>query len=118
MAKIYINPYVNNLIITLVVLSSTVPISVDPCSHMQCGQGAQCVKKISKEKTDKLVECKCIDAVNYCLEAIHVCASDNTTHKSHCHMDAAACASRKRLTVLHYGDCRFGKCIKCCDIYA
>lgn len=81
----------------------------DPCLNVKCSQGEACVVTINEKKTDKVAQCQCISATDNCLESIHVCASDNTTYKSHCHMDAEACATRKRLTVLHYGECRFGK---------
>ena len=93
----------------IIVLFFTDPTLTDPCTLIKCGQGEMCVENTQEKKTDKLAQCQCLVATENCLEAVHVCASDNTTYKSHCHMDAAACASKKKLTVQHYGDCKFSK---------
>ena len=100
-----------NLVVIPFVLFFTDPTIIDPCSQIKCGQGEVCVENTLEKKTDKLAQCQCISAKDNCLEAVHVCASDNTTYKSYCHMDAEACASRKQLSILHYGDCKFGKYI-------
>ena len=92
----------------------TDPISVDPCSRVKCGQGEKCVIKVNEKKTDKFAQCQCISVTDNCFESFHVCASDNNTYKSVCHMDAAACASKKSLTVLYDEDCKHCKCLWCC----
>jgi len=34
-----------------------------------------------------------------------VCGSNNKTYKSVCHMDADACATRKKIKVVKYSEC-------------
>ena len=94
--------------------SFTDPIPFDPCSRLKCGQGSACVLNINSKKSNKFVKCQCISSTDNCIESTHVCASDNVSYKSECHMDAAACASKKRLTIQHSGDCRSCKCVYSC----
>ena len=93
---------------------SVAPTISTPCSDVKCrGQGEECVVDNRDKKTYILPMCKCINATNTCPSNEPVCANNNITYKSECHMNAAACASRKKLTVQHKGECKSCKSNAC-----
>ena len=86
----------------------TGPLVVDPCSQLKCnGQGERCVEVDShKKKTDQpFAECQCVTAREHCSRGITVCGSDNKHYKSSCHMDAEACATKKKIWAVSYLEC-------------
>lgn len=73
----------------------TVPL--DSCLGINCGPGRHCVSSGSAAL------CQCD---SHCpISDLPLCAANNVTYKSKCHLDYASCRSGVRLRIAHRGSC-------------